>query len=75
MGQKTGVEHVGDASPEALDQDDFASEMKGRNKLHGNDQVRVHSERHTQAGEKRETEGLIESFEKIDPKARAKSDS
>jgi hypothetical protein len=71
MGNKTGVEHVGETSPDALDEDDFASEMKGRNKLHGNDQSRVHNERHTQAEEKRETEGLIESFENMDPKTRA----
>jgi hypothetical protein len=72
MGSKTGVEHVGETSPEALDEDDFAGEMKGRNKLHGNDQSRVHNQRRTQAEEKRETEGLIESFENIDPKTRAR---
>lgn len=72
MGPKGGVQHVGDTSPEAFDQDDIASEIKGKNKLHGSDQGRSRNERQSMAGEKRETEGLIESFEKLDPKARSK---
>jgi hypothetical protein len=71
MGMKNGVEHVGDTSPEAFDQDDIASEIKGRNSLQGNDQSKVHSERVAVAGVKRETESLIESFENMDPKVRA----
>jgi hypothetical protein len=71
MQPKRGVEHVGDTPPEAIDQDDFAEEMKGRNSLQGSDQQRVHNQRRRMAGEKRETEGLIESFENVDPKARA----
>ena len=38
MGTKNGVEHVGDTSPDAFDQDDIANVIKGRNSLHGNDQ-------------------------------------
>jgi len=71
MGTKTGVEHVGDTSPEAFDQDDFANEIKGKNKLQGTDQGRFHNERLVVADEKREPEGLIESFENMDPKVRA----
>ena len=71
MGSKTGVEHVGDTSPEAFDQDDFANEIKGKNKLQGTDQGRFHNERLVVADEKREPEGLIESFENMDPKVRA----
>ena len=71
MGTKAGVEHVGDTSPDAFDQDDIASEIKGKHKLHGNGQDRVHNERQSVAEEKRETEGLIESFENMDPKVRA----
>ena len=71
MGTKTGVEHVGDTSPEAFDQDDFANEIKGKNKLHGTDQQSFHNERLTVADQKREPEGVIESFENMDPKARA----
>ena len=71
MGVKTGVEHVGDTSPDAFDQDDIASEIKGKNSLHGQDQGRHHNERQSVAEEKREPEGLIESFENMDPKVRA----
>jgi hypothetical protein len=71
MGQKTGVEFVGETSPESFDQDDMASEMKGKNRLQGNDQARVHSERTSLPDQKREPEGLIESFERMDPKTRA----
>jgi hypothetical protein len=70
MGRKNGVEHVGDTPSDALDRDDFADEIHGRNSLQGNDQKRVHNERRTMPDEKRETEGLIESFEKLDPKKR-----
>ncbi len=71
MGVKNGVEFVGETSPEAFDQDDIASEMKGKHSLHGNGQDRVHNERHAVAEEKRETEGLFESFENMDPEIRA----
>jgi hypothetical protein len=71
MGTKNGVTFVGDTSPDAFDQDDIANVMKGKHSLHGNGQDRVHNERHSVAEEKRETEGLIESFENMDPKVRA----
>lgn len=71
MGAKGGVEHVGETSPEAFDQDDIAGEMKGKNSLHGNDQGRGHNQRVTVPDEKRETEGLIESFENMDPAVRS----
>ncbi|MGQ7791262.1 hypothetical protein ACUN0C_02510 [Faunimonas sp. B44] len=71
MGEKTGSQFVGDTSPEAFDQDDMASEIQGRNSLQGNDQTRTHNQREAVAGSKRETEGVIESFEKMDPKKRA----
>ena len=74
MQPKRGVEHVGDTPPDAFDQDDFASEIKGRNSLQGDDQARVHDERQRMADEGRETEGLIESFENADPKVRAGRD-
>ena len=71
MGTKAGVQFVGETSPDAFDQDDIANEIKGKHRLHGNGQDRVHNERHTVADEKRETEGVIESFENMDPKVRA----
>ena len=71
MGTKAGVQFVGETSPDAFDQDDIANVIKGRNSLHGNDQGKVHNERLVMADEKRETEGVIESFENMDPKVRA----
>ena len=71
MGEKRGTQFVGDTSPEAFDQDDIANEIKGKNSLQGNDQARVHNERVAVAESNRQTEGVIESFEKMDPKVRA----
>jgi hypothetical protein len=71
MGAKLGHQFVGETSPEAFDQDDIASDIKGRNSLQGNDQSKFHNERISVAGERRETEGLIESFENMDPRIRA----
>ena len=71
MGEKRGTQFVGETSPEAFDQDDMASDIKGRNSLQGNDQSRVHSERIAVAESNRQTEGVIESFENMDPKVRA----
>lgn len=71
MGVKTGVEHVGDTPPDATDRDDFADEIHGRNSLQGNDQNRVRNERQAVPDAKRETEGVVESFEKRRAKKRA----
>ena len=67
-----GYQHVGPEDPDlAFDEDDLAAEIKGKNSLQGADQSRVHNERHAGAGETTRTEGVIESFERMDPKARA----
>lgn len=67
-----GFPHVGPEDPdEAFDEDDLASEIKGRNSLQGTDQTRVHNERLAQAGGTSRTEGVVESFERQDPKRRA----
>ncbi len=71
MGRKGGVEHVGDTPPDAFDRDDFAADIQGRNSLQGNDQKRVHNERRAVPDAKRETDGVVESFEKLDKKRRA----
>jgi hypothetical protein len=66
-----GFQHVGPQNPdEALDEDDFASEIKGKNSLQGTHQGRVHNERRAEAGATHKTEGVIESFENMDPKGR-----
>ena len=72
MGEKRGSQSVGPSDPDtSLDIDDLAGDIKGRNSLQGNDQGRVHNERVEVAGVKRKTEGVIESFENMDPKTRA----
>jgi hypothetical protein len=69
---EVGEKRVGPTDPDtAIDQDDLASEIQGRNALHGTDQERFPNQRRTQAGEHHETEGVIESFEKMDPKQRS----
>ena len=70
MGQKTEI-NVGPTPPDALDIDDIASEVHGLNRLHGNDQRKSHNQRVEVPDVKRETEGVIESFENLDPKVRA----
>lgn len=48
------------------------SDVQGRNKLQGDDQKRVHNQRHTMAEETSEPDhSAVESFVKMDPKARA----
>jgi hypothetical protein len=67
-----GHQHVGDENPdEAFDQDDIASEIKGRSSLQGVDQGQFRGERHAEADAKRKTEGVVESFRRLDPKTRA----
>jgi hypothetical protein len=56
-----------DAPGERLDEFDLADDIKGKDRLHD----ASGSERQEQAGAIGETEGLLESFEKSDPKARA----
>ncbi|KKB12725.1 hypothetical protein VE25_05685 [Devosia geojensis] len=70
-----GAKSVGpDDGVERLDEFDLASDIKGRNSLQGLDQERANSQRQAQAGEKGETDGLIESFEKLDKDERARRD-
>jgi hypothetical protein len=61
-------------SSTALGRTDFAAEEMGNNRLHGNDQRNVRNERRAVPGVKTSTDGVIESFEKRDKDARAKSD-
>jgi hypothetical protein len=66
-----GHQHVGPDDPDqSFAEDDLAGEIKGRNSLQGADQGRVHNERHAAAGATRRTEGVVESFERNDPKKR-----
>lgn len=51
MGSGTvGHQRVGTTDPSLLDEHDLANEMKGGNRLQGDDQARVRSQRLTQPG-------------------------
>jgi len=63
-----------DDGVDRFDEFDLASDIKGRNSLQGLDQGRANSQRQAQAGEKGETDDLIESFEKLDKDERARRD-
>ncbi|MGF1622311.1 MAG: hypothetical protein ACFCUR_17055 [Rhodomicrobiaceae bacterium] len=63
-------------APSARDitEDDLAQDKMGNNQLQGNDQSNVRNQRHAQPGTKTETDGIIESLEKLDKDVRAKRD-
>jgi hypothetical protein len=70
-----GAIGAGKAEPgEYLDEFDLASDLKNNNRLTGNDQGSQHSQRQAVADGKGETDGLIESFEKLDKDVRAERD-
>jgi len=79
MGGKANGQHgaksAGAAEPDAyLDEFDLASDLKGNNSLQGENQLRHVNQRQAMADEKGETDGLIESFEKLDKDVRAERD-
>ena len=53
---------------------DLAQDIMGRNSLQGNDQSNVRNQRQAQANVKLATDGVIESFEKLDKNVRAETD-
>lgn len=61
----------GRKDPSELTTGDFANERMGRNSLQGNDQEDVRNQRHAVPDEKQDAEGVIESFENLDPETRA----
>lgn len=65
---------VGNKDTKGLTESDLASEKMGRNKLQGDDQSNVHNERQAVPDVKQETDGVIESFEKMDKDHRAVED-
>lgn len=57
-----------------LNRADLASDEMGNNSLQGDDQANVRNQRHAVPDVKTETDGVIESFEKLDKDVRAKED-
>ncbi|WP_417307817.1 hypothetical protein [Devosia sp.] len=79
MGSHTGAQHgakgAGKTKPgETLDEFDLASDLMGNNQLQADNQVDHVNERKAQAGATGETDGIIESFEKLDKDVRAERD-
>jgi hypothetical protein len=65
-GQKAGA-------PDGLfpDESGLAEQAMWDNRLRGKEQRRGHNQRGSLAGEHTRTEGVVESFERMDPKNRA----
>ena len=59
---------------DVLTEADIAQDKMGNNQLQGNDQAQVRNQRHAVPDAKQETDGVIESFEKLDKDARAERD-
>ena len=57
-----------------LSRTDLAAEEMGNNSLQGNDQGNVRNERRAVPDVKTSTDGVIESFEKLDKDVRARAD-
>jgi len=64
----------GAARPKTITKTDLASDKMGNNQLQGEDQLKVHNQRYDVADVKQDTDGAIESFEKLDKDERAKRD-
>ena len=57
-----------------LTRSDIASDEMGRNSLQGDDQANIRNERQAVPDVKTETDGVIESFRKLDKNVRARKD-
>ncbi|WP_062112284.1 hypothetical protein [Aureimonas sp. AU40] len=64
-----------DNSDARITETDLAQDRMGNNQLQGNDQESVHNQRHAVPDVKTETEGVVESFENMDPETRAKREN
>lgn len=69
MGEKTGHQTVARGNPdEGTGQDTLADEIRGDNRLQGEDQQRFRNQRQDQADSTSRTEGVVESYERQRPK-------
>ena len=72
-GGRQGADGKGEPSG-TLDEFDISSDLQGKNLLQGDNQNDIVNQRHAQAEEKGDTDGVIESFEKMDKDVRAERD-
>ena len=63
-----------DKDSDVLTSADITQDKMGKNQLQGNDQEQVRNQRHAVPDVKQETDGVIESFEKLDKDVRADRD-
>ena len=70
----TNPSRKSDVRKETLTRSDIASEEMGRNSLQGDDQANVRNERQAVPDVKTETDGVVESFRKLDKDTRARED-
>ena len=61
-------------TPDEIIENDLANQKMGDNELAGNGQYSVQNQRHDQAGSRQDTDGVIESAEKLDKDVRAERD-
>ncbi|MBO6538244.1 MAG: hypothetical protein JJ969_02495 [Rhizobiaceae bacterium] len=57
-----------------LSEADFAQQKMGKNSLQGDDQGNVRNQRHAAPDVKKFTDGIVESFRKLDKDYRARKD-
>ncbi len=67
-----GKERNSEADPARLTETDLANERMGNNQLQADDQEEVRNQRHAVPGVTKKTEGVVESFENMDPETRAR---
>jgi hypothetical protein len=67
----TGHQNGGREDARLPDESDMTQQVQGNNQLAGNDQVRAHNERRGVPGETTQAQGVVESFELLDPAKRA----
>lgn len=67
-GTAEGHQHVGPTDDDLLHRDEMANQEKGYNQLQGDDQTRVHDERHHQAESSADVDAdPVESARKVNP--------
>jgi hypothetical protein len=72
MGSESSSGHrAGTTDQNIPDESDLAQQIQGKNALQGNDQRNRRNERGRMAEETTRTEGVVESFENMDPRRRA----
>jgi hypothetical protein len=73
-GGKAPPDNRGERRASKITQTDLAQDIMGNNQLQGNDQLSVDHSRRAVPDVKQDTDGLIESFEKLDKDVRARTD-